>query len=282
MNIIELETPKNTIKYYAPQTKNQSPFFITEYGITLNDTPCYQLRMSSHISCVQYVISGSGVIICDNKIYTVHAGDTFLLPEGSDQIYYSNPDNHFERIWLNFKGELSKSLLKIYDIENITVFKNTNTYKLLEEIENVCISSENAEEYKRDTARAFLKLVQFLSENKGNAADTGIPTEEIRLFIDRHITENLHLSDIANRFAYTKEHIIRIFKKLYGITPHQYIIQSKIRLSMIMLLRDDETIENISEKLNFSDPHHFSAQFRKFVGIRPSLYRQNLKKQKGM
>ena len=38
----------------------------------------------------------------------MNEGDTFFLPKGSDQIYYSNPDNNFERIWINFKGKLAE------------------------------------------------------------------------------------------------------------------------------------------------------------------------------
>lgn len=277
MNIIYLETPLNTEKYYAPRTDNEHPFFITEYGKTMSGTPCYQLRMNSPVSCVQYVVSGSGVIICDDRIYTVNEGDTFLLPEGSNQIYYSNPDNCFERIWLNFKGELSKALIDIYKIKNVIVFKNTDCSDLLNEMQILCKSTSEPQTYKNESSVLFLKLVQFLSENKNNYAINENPIDEIRLYIDCHITENLKLSDVADNFSLSKEHIIRIFKKTYGITPHQYIIQSKIRIAMIMLKSTDNTIEEISDKLSFSDPHHFSFQFQKHVGCRPSQYRKNAK-----
>ncbi len=277
MNIIDLETPLNTEKYFSPETESCEPFLITEYGKTFRGTPCYQLRMESPIACVQYVISGSGVIICNDSIYTVTEGDTFLLPEGSNQIYYSNPDNHFERIWLNFKGELSKALIKIYKLENTVVFKNTNTIDMLTEIQEKCKELSDPEEYKNETSRLFLKLVQFLSGHKSQTPGITNPIEQIRLYIDRHITKNIKLPDIAYNFSLSVEHIIRIFKQTYGITPHQYIVQSKIRIAMIMLKTTDSTIDQISEKLGFSDPHHFSAQFLKSTGLRPSAYRNEYK-----
>ena len=275
MNIIDLETPKNTEKYYAPKCENEEPFFITEYGKTLKGIPCYQLRMESMISTVQYVISGSGVIMCDDEIYTVNAGDSFLLPEGKRHIYYSNADNQFERIWLNFKGELAKELRRIYGISKTTVFKNTDILEIMESIQESCKGAKSAEEYKNESALLFLKLVQKLSEAK--KTDDTVPSalEEIRLYIDCHITENLKLSTIAKETSFSVEHIIRSFKENYGITPHQYIIQSKIRLAMIMLKTTDSSIEEISEKLSFSDPRHFSMQFTKHVGSRPSVYRKS-------
>ena len=64
-----------------------------------------------------------------------------------------------------------------------------------------------------------------------------------------------------------------IFKKAYGITPHQYILQSRMRLAMVLLKTTDESIEAIAEKLGFSDAHHFSTQFRRLLSYQPSQYR---------
>lgn len=275
MNIIDLENPKNAEIHYAPKTDQKSPFYITEYGITFRNMPCYQLRMNSRIACVQYVISGTGIIICNDKIYTVNAGDTFLLPEGSDQIYYSTPENQFERIWLNFKGELSCALLDIYKISNTIVFRNADTLNLLTEIQETCKKLQDPIAYKNQTSQLFLKLIQFLADHKQEEAEATSAIEQIRLYINFHITENVKLSDIAKNFSFTTEHIIRVFKKTYGITPHQYILQSKIRLAMILLKTTDMSINEISDKLGFSDSHHFSSQFKKLVGYKPSQYRGN-------
>lgn len=247
---------------------------MTEYGKTFRNTPCYQLRMDSPIGCVQYVISGSGIIICNEKIYTVNKGDTFLLPEGSNQIYYSNPDNQFERIWFNFKGELAQSLLDIYKLNDTVVFRNVNTLDIFTEIHEKCKNLPDPLEYKNLSAQLFLKLIQFLSDHKQTTDEITSSIEQIRLYIDCHITENIKISDIAQNFSFSSEHVIRIFKKTYGITPHQYILQSKIRLAMTMLKMTDNSIEEIAEKLGFSDSHHFSTQFKKLVGYKPSLYRK--------
>lgn len=274
MNIIDLETPLNTEKYQAPKTPNEAPFFITEYGKTYLNTPCYQLRMNSPVSCIQYVVSGSGVIILNNNIYTVKSGDTFMLTEGNNQIYYSNPDNQFERIWINFKGELANAIIDSYKLSDRIVFRNTDTFDLITQIQKKCKGITDPEEYKNETAILFLRLIQFLSNKKEGEENVTGPIEKIRLYIDCHITENLKISEIAKNFSFSPEHIIRTFKITYGITPHKYIIQSKIRIAMIMLKSTNSSIEEIAESLNFSDPHHFSFAFNNYVGCRPSAYRK--------
>lgn len=282
MNIIELETPLTTEKYIAPETDDLYPFYITEFGRTFTGTPCYQLRMESPVSCLQYVVSGSGVIICDDRIYTVKKGDTFLLKEGSNQIYYSNPDNDFERIWFNFKGELSSELMRIYGIYDTVIFENTDSSGILTEAVEKLKYINDANEYKNESSLLFHKICQFLSqhnkknESKITSSNSSDQVEKIRLYIDMRIMENISLEEISEHFSFSKEHIIRLFKKNYSITPHKYIIQSKIRIAMIMLNTNRYSIEEISEKLSFSDPHHFSSQFCKNVGCRPSVYRNRM------
>lgn len=277
MNVIDLETPKNTEKHVAPQTENDYPFYITEYGKTFSHTPCYQLRLNSPVSCIQYVISGSGVILSDDQLFTVEAGDTFLLLEGNNQIYYSNPDNQFERIWINFKGPLSEALISIYGLKGTVVFKHTNSLLQLEELHKICHNNPDSEIYKRQIAPPFLTLIQYLADNRENSTEASRSAEEMRAYLDMHILENLQLKDIAFHFSFTKEHFIRVFRKNYGITPHQYVLQSRIRIAMIMLASTGDPIREISEKLCFSDPHHFSDTFQKYVGQRPSQYRKTVR-----
>jgi len=44
-----------------------------------------------------------------------------------------------------------------------------------------------------------------------------------KLFIDKHFSENINLDKIAGRAMVSKFHFIRVFKKYYGSTPHQYL-----------------------------------------------------------
>lgn len=279
MNLVDLLYPTTAQICRAPETADKFPFFVSLYGRTFEDTPCYQIRMNSNTSCIQYVISGSGVIISDRAVYKVESGDTFMLLEGKDQIYYSNPDNKFARLWINFEGELSKSLLDIYGISDITVFKNTDCSTIMQKMLDTCKKYINPEEYKKETAKVFFELVQFLSEFKDHSLMIDSKEDEIRRYIDLHIMENIKLDDLAEKFHFSKEHIVRSFKKSYGITPHRYIIESKIRIAMIMLINTNNSIEDISTSLGFSDPHHFSASFNSLVKTRPSVYRKEHKQE---
>ncbi|MBP3359230.1 MAG: AraC family transcriptional regulator [Clostridia bacterium] len=254
---------------------DEYPFWISQYGYSSKEYPWHEIRINSDVSCLQYVISGSGVIVSGNYFYRVGQGDSFLLMEGSDQNYYSDIDNPIEKLWFNFRGILGKELIKIYNLDQTIIFRNVCTSDLITQMHNLCKNEKNPKEFQDKAAQLFLKTVQFLAKNNSKTNKPNDIEEYIRYYIDSHITENIKLSDITQFIHYTPEHIIRVFKQKYGMTPHQYIISCKLKIASAMLVATNKTIDEISGTLNYCDPHHFSAQFEKQIGCRPSEYRKN-------
>ena len=198
-----------------------------------------------------------------------------MLLEGQEHNYYSDANDPFQKIWFNFRGVLSEQIIKIYNLENAVLFKNTNIMPFLEEIHNLCQNATSPDMIQTEGSCLFLKIIQFLSRNHQKITTDSVPVDMIRYYIDCNITKNVKMSDISQMANYTAQHIIRLFKQKYGITPHQYIIDSKIKISLAMLRATNKSIEEISTELSFSDPHHFSHLFEKKMGVRPSVYRKN-------
>jgi len=157
-----------------------------------------------------------------------------------------------------------------------------NTMPFIEEMHNICKNNTDPEIIQAESSCLFLKIIQFLAKNQKQSNSSSAPVDMIRHYIDCNITKNIKISDISDITHYTPQHIIRIFKQKYGITPHQYIIDSKIRISVPMLRATTKTIEEISNELSFSDPHHFSYLFEKKTGMRPLVFRKEFLKSIGL
>lgn len=264
--------------HFPIPSKHEYPFWITEYGTTYSDPEYQEIRYTSPVSCIEYIVSGSGVIITNDKSYIVNKGDSYLLLEGSDQNYYSDSSDPFTKMWINFKGVLSREIINIYGLSDCVLFKNTNTLPYIEKIHNIISSNTDPKLIQEETSAVFLRLIQFMADHRQQLTTKSSSIDIIRYYIDCNITKNIKMSDISSICHYTPQHIIKIFKEKYGITPHRYILNSKLKISMPMLRGTNESIEEISNILGFSDPRHFSAQFEKFTGMRPSAYRKNAKK----
>src|SRR4029079_16499650 len=58
---------------------------------------------------------------------------------------------------------------------------------------------------------------------------------QAKKFIDQHFDNNIALNDMATEAFYSKFHFLRLFKMIYGKTPHQYLTAVRIEKSKQLL-----------------------------------------------
>lgn len=94
---------------------------------------------------------------------------------------------------------------------------------------------------------------------------------QAKLFIDTRYAENIDLTNIADEAFFSKFHFIRLFKKVYGSTPHQYVIKLRIERAMDML-RANDSVSDTCYTVGFDSLSSFSGLFKRLVGVTPSAY----------
>lgn len=65
----------------------------------------------------------------------------------------------------------------------------------------------------------------------------------------------------------------RTFKKLFNITPAQYIVRVRVIAACSLLRTSSDNIETIAAETGFYDASHFTRQFRKIMQQTPKAYR---------
>jgi AraC-like DNA-binding protein len=94
---------------------------------------------------------------------------------------------------------------------------------------------------------------------------------QAKLFIDEHYANALDLNDIADEACFSKFHFIRLFKKIYRKTPHQYLIAVRMQHAL-QLLQKDMNVSDVCFAVGFESPGSFTTLFRKYFHISPSEY----------
>ena len=94
---------------------------------------------------------------------------------------------------------------------------------------------------------------------------------QAKLFIDSDYADDIDLDNIADEAYFSKFHFIRQFKKIYGKTPHQYLIVVRIEKAM-QLLRTDIPVSVVCFSVGFESLSSFSGLFKRVVGFTPSAY----------
>lgn len=94
---------------------------------------------------------------------------------------------------------------------------------------------------------------------------------QAKLFIDNFYFEKINLNNIADEAYFSKFHFIRLFKKSYDKTPHQYLIYVRIEKAKLML-RAGEKISYICFSVGFESNTSFTSLFKKLSGLTPASY----------
>jgi AraC-like DNA-binding protein len=102
---------------------------------------------------------------------------------------------------------------------------------------------------------------------------------QAKLFIDTHFSENIDLGNIADEACFSKFHFIRLFKSIYGKTPHQYLIKVRVENAKIFLQKGSSVTEACFN-VGFDSVSSFTALFKHHTSLRPSNYQQQFNNRK--
>lgn len=99
----------------------------------------------------------------------------------------------------------------------------------------------------------------------------------IERMLDEQVYTNATITELAGRLGMSRTQFTKIFAKVYGISPRQYVSQQKMNAAKVLLMNTDAPIGEIAARLGFASFNHFSRQFRRWSGQPPSYYRPKYK-----
>jgi AraC-like DNA-binding protein len=102
---------------------------------------------------------------------------------------------------------------------------------------------------------------------------------QAKLFIDTHFSDDIDLNNIADEACFSKFHFIRLFKNIYGKTPHQYLTSVRIESSK-ELSQKDYSVAETCLAVGFDSVSSFTALFKRYTNLCPSEYQQHFKKRR--
>ena len=91
--------------------------------------------------------------------------------------------------------------------------------------------------------------------------------------IERELSADLAISELAREPGLSPFHFLRQFKALTGLTPHQYVRRARLRTAAAALLNSRENILDIALDAGFGDVSNFNRAFSAEFGVSPRAFR---------
>lgn len=131
-------------------------------------------------------------------------------------------------------------------------------------------------------AAAELLTVHLLSVH-GSApvpVDPGRDDPRVRdaiAYLHAHSAEPVTLADLAVAVGLSRYHLLRLFRRHTGTTPHRYLLGLRVEHARRLLERTDLPVGRVAHRVGFSDQSHLSQHFRRAAGTTPSRYRAEVR-----
>jgi AraC-like DNA-binding protein len=125
--------------------------------------------------------------------------------------------------------------------------------------------------------RLVERLVAALAAGRRSpAAPTGREARRVVdaiRFIESDVARPIRLTDLAAVAGMSKYHFLRVFRRLAGVTPHQYLINARMRRAALGLASSRRPVLDVALDSGFGDLSTFNNRFRTTFGLTPTQYR---------
>jgi AraC family transcriptional regulator len=91
--------------------------------------------------------------------------------------------------------------------------------------------------------------------------------------IEAQADEALSVAELARVAAMSPYHFLRTFRAVVGMTPHQFILHTRLHRAAVRLRRTSEQVSAIAFAAGFGDLSTFNRRFARIFGLSPSAYR---------
>ncbi|WP_438035028.1 helix-turn-helix transcriptional regulator [Sorangium sp. So ce204] len=122
------------------------------------------------------------------------------------------------------------------------------------------------------------RFVEVASGRKRRPPDTGARDRrravEAALWLDEHAHEPIDLEGAAREAGLSPFHFLRVFGKVVGVTPHQYLVRARLRRAARLLADGARSITDIALDVGFGDLSNFVRTFRRAAGVSPRGFRK--------
>ena len=225
-NITYGDTSFEELNYFTYDKSKDYPVRIESIGITHPNKKYFIERQHADYYVLEYIVSGKGYVVCDDKKYTVEKDDVYLIHLGTKHRYGADSGNPYEKIWVNFFGGVFTDIISAYGLSGRVVFKNTECEELFRELLDLGVKYNDNEEVYLKASEIIFKIILRLVENseKQNISSVAIKTKEL---LDQFVYRKVSMQTLYDEIHLSKSQISREFKKHFGISPGEYAKASR-------------------------------------------------------
>ena len=228
-----------------------------------------------------FVKEGKGYVTVRQATHKVGAGQGFVLFPNEEACVKSEHKGAMNVTWVAFSGHLvdrylSRAKLSVYK----PVFSDNSEHEVEAMFDRLlAVSTTLPNRYCKIMAQLY-SIFGFLLDNAFDIKPEAVSPEFYLIkaldFIDANYQDDISVEDIAANAGINRKALYAVFKSLTGFSPKDYLIYYRMCKATVLLKDENLSIEVVAVSVGYSDQFHFSKEFKKNVGVSPSVYRRRV------
>lgn len=211
--------------------------------------------------------------VCEGTVVLMNPGDVHAC-NPIDGLPWSYVMLYVDTAWL---GELQRTLglSQLPEFQPLSSIMSLDgaLYEGLLRLYGVLIDEGLSTQDKQDAATAFFTLaLQTLEVAPQPHSEAHDKLQRAAAFMQDHCAQALKIDDICAAAELSPSYLIRAFKKLYGMTPHAFLLNQRVQLARLLLKRG-EPLAEVALASGFADQAHFQRAFKQLLAATPGQYR---------
>lgn len=233
---------------------------------------------------LHYVLRGQGSFQSGSQNNTLGTGEAFLIFPGETVTYESDIHHPWEYKWVAFIGSEVEQLL------SLTTLSRRQPVGTPKDAEQVIQGlTEIQQELGVETMHsqltigamirwilaAFTTLHPTSPVLKKNIESSRLIEKAVRWILLQYTRPEITIDQLAKDLGYHRTYLSQIFKEHTGLSPKEYLIQTRLDKAKELLQQHDLPIQQVAYSVGYMDPLYFSKQFKAATGFTPVAFKNH-------
>lgn len=219
-----------------------------------------------------FVLEGSLSEVAPGNTTTHDAGRQLFFPFGRDYMV------EFETSSRCLIVRISAELLDRFQLDrnqftNVVCLQDWEATWLAKRLQAEFAKDNSGRELVMEAALLQLLALTVRAQREHRPTAESFWLKRVRTYLDTGYLQDFRLSELAKIAGVHRVHLVREFRKHYGLTIGQHIRKLRIEHACNLLARSELLLRDIASICRFVDQSHFSKQFKKMSGLTPAEYR---------
>jgi AraC-like DNA-binding protein len=226
---------------------------------------------------IHYVVSGEGTFCSAQGVFSIYAGQGFIIFPEEITTYEADKGNPWRYAWVGYSGHDAATLTKQIGLtKEAPVFTAGPAETVYGDL--VTIAGE-MHAFRMGHMAALGGLYRFLAliaETRPQSDQDPHPQyyEKARWFMEGNYDRPILVSDIASFVNLSRSQLFRVFRKIGGISPKESLTELRMQKALALVEAGELRLKEMAASVGLLNGPQFARTFRQTYGVSPKRWRR--------